>query len=668
MTRYIYVLGALSLTLAATGGCAGRRGGPAQAAPVSTPRPNAAEELAKVFANAGCRECHNAQGIAADTRLVFPDLGAPTQLMEEAAADLLELVDAEDPNRSRLLRKPTKRLAHEGGQKIVPGSTEEAVLWAWISEVSRTGQDVAGAQRVLAAVSPSQAWPVRYDGLSSRFRRLSRDEIIASMELLIGSAPARDDLPWDQRPDHGVLLTSGTSFITNEMSTLKLAMGDFALQSAPNVLSRSGCSFEGQEQKNCLLAWSVRVAERAFRRAPVSHEKAIFQKILRLAGTSNDGDVSAVQGILSAIFLAPSFLYRTEIGTPVSGKPGLRALEGLEIATRLGFLATLAPPDAELIAAAKAGRLEQGAERVREFERLSKTELGRRALAVFVLEWLGANETKIWLKSAKYKKDLPDDFEAAVRASAEAAIRKVLTDSPNPTVADLFLTDTYLDDATIQAVVRPSGEGKNASGDTDETGRIGLMMHPQVLAAHTKENGSSPFQIGSFIREALLCQPVPPPPPDAADFARTDVPPGLTLRESLEYRTSVGHACTACHQTFAPLGFAFQTFDPIGRWMKQDPTGQPWDMSGTIATFSGVPISFKSPNELARALAHHPQVHGCFAQAALQWAFGRGLVQEDRELIAALDRVAKESRGSIPAIFQAIVGAPAFAHVTAPEK
>ncbi len=35
--------------------------------------------------------------------------------------------------------------------------------------------------------------------------------------------------------------------------------------------------------------------------------------------------------------------------------------------------------------------------------------------------------------------------------------------------------------------------------------RAGILMHPYVLAAHTKESGVSPFPLGQFVYENILC-------------------------------------------------------------------------------------------------------------------------------------------------------------------
>jgi hypothetical protein len=508
-------------------------------------------------------------------------------------------------------------------------------------------------------------WPVKYEGHPSALRRLSRDELITSMEMLTGTAPARHDLPEEQRPEHGVLITSGMPYIGNELGKLDQVVVSFAAKVAPAVLDQTRCATTEQPQRDCLLAWSQRFLEQALRRSQRAEESALFQKIFESAGRSREADLAAVEDALAAVFFSPSFLYRTEIGRPVSGNSNLRALTDNEIAARLSYLASLAPPDAELLEAARAGRLKDGAERVWHFDRLSQGVRGKRAQTVFVLEWLGANESKVNQKSQKYLADLGADFETSIRDSAEAAIRRV-TEREQSTIGEFLLTQAYLGDPAVRRITDPAGTGGAATGDTHETRRAGLMMHPFVLAAHTKEDGPSPFQIGLFMREALLCESVAPPPPDAAASARNDPPEGLSQREDLEYRTGVAPICQFCHAQFSTFGYSFLPFDPVGRWVRQDPSGKPWDLSGNVETYSGTPVTFQSPNELMHRLVDHPQVQGCFARAALEWAFGRHLVMEDHALLGALHGVAQRTRGDLAAIMRTIVAAPDFVNAVAP--
>ena len=102
--------------------------------------------LYPVFEEAGCRACHNPDGVASATRLHFPEQSAPADRIEAFGKSLVVLVDPKNPANSLLLRKPTARVSHAGGQRIQPGSPEEAALLAWIDAlVQLKGDELAQA-------------------------------------------------------------------------------------------------------------------------------------------------------------------------------------------------------------------------------------------------------------------------------------------------------------------------------------------------------------------------------------------------------------------------------------------------------------------------------------------------------------------------------------------
>ena len=101
------------------------------------------DRLYPILKNAGCPTCHNSNGVASATRLHFPDASASTERAEAFGRSLVRLVDREHPEASLLLLKPTKRIPHAGGERIKPGSPEEAALIGWI--------------RLLAAL-PAMSW------------------------------------------------------------------------------------------------------------------------------------------------------------------------------------------------------------------------------------------------------------------------------------------------------------------------------------------------------------------------------------------------------------------------------------------------------------------------------------------------------------------------------
>lgn len=504
-------------------------------------------------------------------------------------------------------------------------------------------------------------WPVAYDGTVSDLRRLTRDELIGTIEPLIGSAPPREELPQENRSSaHSMLTSTGVALISSEIDVLMLAMDKLAVRTAPAVLTRSACAMTGRAQEDCLTAYGVRLAQQAFRRTLSDTETARLKGLFAGAGASREDDLLALQGLIRTVFLSPSFLYRPEIGKPRADQPGVATLDGREVAVRLAYLATLAPPDAALMTAASAGKLSDAAERGRQFDRLAATSAGSKAMTAFILDYLSAAETKVPQKSARYLTGLAPSFATDARNSATAAIQAVLTASKDSTLASLLTTTSYLSDAAVKPITSDATIEGTTTGDGQDASRAGLVMHPHVLASLTKENGASPFPIGLFIRQNLLCSTIPPAPAGAQANVRTNPPAGLSQREDFEYRTNAAPACTGCHASFSPLGYSFLPFDPVGRWMKRDSTGKEWNLSGSVPLTSGANLEFRTPTELMRNLSSLPQAFGCFAQSALQWAFGRRPVESDAPLLATLSDVSQQTRGGVTALFRTIVTSDGF--------
>ena len=92
-----------------------------------------AEKVYPVLHAVQCERCHSDNGVASETRLEFPEPDAGQDQITAFGLSLIDLVDRRNPERSLLLRKPTKRVKHTGGQRIKPGSDEEKALLGWIN-------------------------------------------------------------------------------------------------------------------------------------------------------------------------------------------------------------------------------------------------------------------------------------------------------------------------------------------------------------------------------------------------------------------------------------------------------------------------------------------------------------------------------------------------------
>lgn len=82
-----------------------------------------------------------------------------------------------------------------------------------------------------AAISPTEtaavdrpAWPLRWTGEASALRRLSRDELVATLQALTGATINRASLNADPRQTRGQLLTGGMFYVAPEIAGLDATM------------------------------------------------------------------------------------------------------------------------------------------------------------------------------------------------------------------------------------------------------------------------------------------------------------------------------------------------------------------------------------------------------------------------------------------------------------
>ena len=109
-----------------------------------------------------CRACHNASGVASETRLHFPEQGAPPSAIQRFGENMHVLVDRNEPGASLLLAKPTNRIPHTGGPLIAAGSEDERLLAAWAEHLATRSApqraSESGPQTPLVGAGP-QAHP-----------------------------------------------------------------------------------------------------------------------------------------------------------------------------------------------------------------------------------------------------------------------------------------------------------------------------------------------------------------------------------------------------------------------------------------------------------------------------------------------------------------------------
>ena len=158
------------------------------------------------------------------------------------------------------------------------------------------------------------------------------------------------------------------------------------------------------------------------------------------------------------------------------------------------------------------------------------------------------------------------------------------------------------------------------------THRAGILGEASFLAANAGPTETSPTARGIFIREQLLCQNVPPPPPNVD----TNLPEASEDKPLTRRRGCPNHEanplCASCHRLMDPIGFGLESFDAIGRYREHETilieseTGKrsadkkidlPLDTNGEVR---GIPDSaFSDSVKLGQILSAKPgvpAVHG----------------------------------------------------------
>ena len=193
--------------------------------------------------------------------------------------------------------------------------------------------------------------------------------------------------------------------------------------------------------------------------------------------------------------------------------------------------------------------------------------------------------------------------------------------------------------------------------ELDPEQRAGLLTQAAVLAVHALPDQSSPVSRGKLVREKLLCQPPPAPPPNA-NITPPEVDPTKSTRERFAAHTAEP-SCKACHELMDPIGFVFESYDALGRYRERD--GEvPIDTSGWISGSEDADGDVANARELAERLAASEQVRDCVATQWFRFGFGRFEAPADACSIAEAQEIFAASDGDLRELLVALTQTESF--------
>jgi Protein of unknown function (DUF1592)/Protein of unknown function (DUF1588)/Protein of unknown function (DUF1595)/Protein of unknown function (DUF1587)/Cellulose binding domain/Protein of unknown function (DUF1585) len=492
-----------------------------------------------------------------------------------------------------------------------------------------------------------------------RVRRLSHleyDRTIADLvglELALASGFAPDNVVDGYDNDADALTVSG--LLADQYRVAAEGVAEAMLADLGTYLP---CDPVSDGETACAQSFVTSFGRRAFRRPLAPDELARFVAIHGEIA-AEDGFEEALRWTIAAMLQSPGFLYRSELGS--AQDDGTWLLDSHEIASALSYLVIGTMPDAELDADADADLLRDRDVLLAHAERLLAREDAVVPVRAFVDLWLRTGLLEHVTRDA----ELFPEFTPEIRTAMRGETRRLVDETwrSGGSYADLLLAEhSFLNDelAGFYGVTpgdgAPDAEGFRATTVAGHYG--GVLTHGSVVATHSLPQSSSPIHRGLTVRERLLCNDLPPPPPGVVNQA-PEIEPGQSTRDRYGQH-SLDPACSGCHELLDPIGFGFEHYDAVGRWRAQD-AGMPVDASGSIVGTADGDVPFDGAAELATLLADSDEAQRCYAQQWSTFALG-GLVQ-DPGLQCIAEQVGDELIAAdlrLDATVLAMVSAPGF--------
>jgi Ni/Co efflux regulator RcnB len=376
----------------------------------------------------------------------------------------------------------------------------------------------------------------------------------------------------------------------------------------------------------CLPAMIRRVGRRLYRRPLTDAEVSSFTALAQ-------GDASIV---LEAMLQSPHFLYRVQVGVSDAKRPGIVGLSGFELATRLSFLLLGTTPDEALLDQAGTGALDTSDGAAKVVKAMLADPRARRGFKRFYEQWLAL--TTISGPSAEAGR-IPHAGDKALAADLVEETRRFVDDvvwDSGATVPDLLTAKYTFVNANLAKLyglaAPPAGQTWQRVDFAAGSPRAGLLTQGSLMAAGSQHDKPSSTRRGQVVREQLLCQDVPSPPPGVA----TNAPEAMAgeSEQATFARHTTQASCAVCHKLMDPIGWGLSGFDSAGVARTKDNNGAPLNLQGRVEGMT--PPEFNGPVELGQKLAASTALKACFARQLFRFVYGRAETSADEPGITEL--------------------------------
>jgi hypothetical protein len=368
---------------------------------------------------------------------------------------------------------------------------------------------------------------------------------------------------------------------------------------------------------------------------------------------------SGLSFALGGMLASPKFLFVIERSEPDPRAPGQQRLTSFSLATRMSLLLWNAAPDDELLKAAESGKLQNPAVRARQVDAMIASPRFEQGVRAFFTDMFAFEDFNNLAKDGS----IYPAFTGSSAADAAEQTLKLLVDhvvDKDADYRDVFTTrTTFLSPSLAPLYNLPAASPEWVKYQVPlESDRRGLLMQIGFLAAHSHPGRSSATKRGRALRELVLCQPVPDPPPNV-DFTIVDDPNAKfhTARERLKAHRD-NPDCAGCHMLTDPAGLALEHFDGAGQFRMTE-NGAELDTSGQLDGFK-----FTDSRGLSQAVHDNPATAACVVKRVFSYSTGRAPTRKDRALLAYFDKQFSRDGYRVKALMRAIATSQALARVS----
>lgn len=402
-------------------------------------------------------------------------------------------------------------------------------------------------------------------------------------------------------------------------STPENTISDLSLRKILDASERIG----EEHAPNFTFETMANFLRRAFRRPATTEEIEKFQKFYDDELTLSD-ELGAKQALIMATILTPQFLYRIDLEE--TGESGDLVLnDGYKIANRLSYFLWGSMPDDILLDAAENDALATDEAINEQVLRMLKDPRAADLVGEFYRQWLGLNALTALTKDVEFYPTYDNSLNQDYLESAMRFVKHVHFEGGGD-VETLLTSDKLFLTPDLAVALGESGSTDEPISKPGE--RAGILTNPALMYLLSYPDQSSPIHRGIFVREKVLCQPLPAPPMDL-DIKPPDIDPTLTTRERFTQLTASSF-CTSCHVRIDPLGFGFENYDAMGSYRAKDGNVDV-DNSGDLS-FTADPTlagKYRGGIELAGRLAGASEVQECIGANWFQFAHGRRQTSKD---------------------------------------